>query len=137
MGHLLLLACAGGGGGGGSGGGLPPHALPAVADQLSGAGLVPRWLAWALTQQQPLFDRAFRRMFAPELRGAEAGAEIAARGDDGGGDGGAELAWALDRFWRRRGGAVLAANRSTGHLRSKSLGAGEGELSGGGERAAV
>lgn len=112
LGHLLLLATRGGA--------LPAHALPVVADMLQQQGLVPKWLAWTLTQQQPLFDRAFRRLFAQELQGSAGGSAAAAEGlgDD-------ETGWAIDRFWQRR--AAMVSAHSSGHLRSKSLGAGEGE----------
>lgn len=106
LGHLLLLAC--------HGGALPPHALPDVADMLAGQNLVPRWLAWAVQQQEagkPLFDRAFRRMFAKELCASGAAAAAGEGGDS---------EWALNRFWQRRG--TVVASHSTGHLRSRSMG---------------
>jgi translation initiation factor 2-alpha kinase 4 len=85
LGHLLSLAAGGAPA-------VPAHTLPAVASSLQRGGLLPRWLAWALTKQPALFDRAFKRIFAAELAAAHAAG--AAAGDP-------TAAWALDRFWRR------------------------------------
>jgi hypothetical protein len=54
-GHLLSLAA--------STGAVPPHALPSIAGMLQAGGLIPKWLAYTLTQQPALFDRAFQRVF--------------------------------------------------------------------------
>ena len=55
LGHLLTLAA--------SSGAVPPHALPSIAGMLQAEGLMPKWLAFTLTQQPALFDRAFHRVF--------------------------------------------------------------------------
>ena len=55
LGHLLTLAA--------SSGAVPPHALPSIAGMLQAEGLLPKWLAFTLTQQPALFDRAFHRVF--------------------------------------------------------------------------
>jgi translation initiation factor 2-alpha kinase 4 len=55
LGHLLTLAA--------SSGAVPPHALPSLAGALQAQGLIPKWLAFTLTQQPALFDRAFQRVF--------------------------------------------------------------------------
>lgn len=55
LGHLLTLAA--------SSGAVPPHALPSIAGMLQAEGLIPKWLAYTLTQQPALFDRAFQRVF--------------------------------------------------------------------------
>jgi len=55
LGHLLTLV--------GASGAVPPHALPSIAAHLQTGGLIPKWLAFTLTQQPALFDRAFSRVF--------------------------------------------------------------------------
>ena len=55
LGHLLTLAA--------SSGTVPPHALPSIAGMLQAEGLMPKWVAFTLTQQPALFDRAFHRVF--------------------------------------------------------------------------
>lgn len=87
MGHLLSMAT------GGAGATLPPHALPAVTSMLQSLSLLPRWLAWSLSNQPSLFDRAFTRLFAEELAG-RLGPYSA--------DADPATAWAAERFWHRR-----------------------------------
>ncbi|KAL4429633.1 hypothetical protein ABPG77_008682 [Micractinium sp. CCAP 211/92] len=101
LGHLLTLAA--------SSGAVPPHALPSIAARLQAEGLLPKWLAFTLTQQPALFDRAFQRVFHQEL---EAARQLSDEEDD-------PMAWAVARFWKRRA-APLVPSRSTGHMRSRS-----------------
>ena len=61
LGHLLTLLAGSGA--------VPPHALPSVAADLQARGLLPKWLAFTLTQQPALFDRAFQRVFHKVRRG--------------------------------------------------------------------
>eukprot|EP00884_Botryococcus_braunii_P014774 jgi/Botrbrau1/23298/Bobra.0102s0039.1 len=62
LGHLLTLATEG------DGAGLPRHALPALASSLVAQGLLPRWTAQTMTHHPKLFERAFQRVFAAEVR---------------------------------------------------------------------
>ncbi len=87
LGRLLLAQCG-------------AAELPAVAGDLAARGLLPKWLAWALSHQPALVERAFRRLAAEEA-GAGAGAPAA------GGDPAA--AAAIARFWRPGGAAAAPA----------------------------
>ena len=87
MGHLLSMAT------GGNAATLPPHALPAVTSMLQSLSLLPRWLAWSLSNQPSLFDRAFTRLFAEELAGHLGPYST---------DADPTTAWAAERFWHRR-----------------------------------
>lgn len=120
----------------------PAHSLPSPAPALPNLqsqhkGLVPKWLAFTLTQQPALFDRAFSRCFSKVgavreqcmsrysamhnpvctthlaacllLQELEMSQQEADEADD-------PMAWAVQRFWKRRA-APLMPSRSFGHLR--------------------
>ncbi|PSC69649.1 putative serine threonine-kinase GCN2 isoform B [Micractinium conductrix] len=101
LGHLLTLAA--------STGVVPPHALPVITQHLQADGLIPKWLAFTLTQQPALFDRAFQRMFHKELEASQAEQE-GSEDDD-------PMAWAVSRFWKRRA-MPLMPSRSFSRLQS-------------------
>ena len=45
---------------------VPKHLLPALASQLTEAGLLKEWVRWLLVSQPALFNRAFERLFKEE-----------------------------------------------------------------------
>jgi serine/threonine protein kinase/histidyl-tRNA synthetase len=92
VGHLLSMATSGAGGGGAP---LPLHALPAVIGMLQALSLIPRWLAWTLINQPALFDKAFSRLFAEELKGNIGEQALNLNFDPA-------TAWAAERFWHRK-----------------------------------